>query len=145
MTTVVRSAISSESARAQQRLVHRVEMRSRLVQDQDRRVLEEGAGDRHPLALAARKPRTALAYPGLQPLRQRGDEALQCRAADRLCELGLGRVRAGDQDVGAERVVEEVGVLRHQRDAGAELIEGPLAHIRAVEADRALRRVPEAL
>ena len=34
-------------------LVHRVEMRGRLVQDQDRRVLEEGAGDGDALALAA--------------------------------------------------------------------------------------------
>ena len=120
-----------ESA-AQQRLVHRVEMRGRLVQDQDRRVLEEGPGDRHALALPAGKLRAPLAHAGLQPLRQCRDEILQSRAADRLCEFGCGRVRPGDEDVGAERVVKEVGVLRHERDAGAERVERPTAHVLSI-------------
>ena len=38
-----------------------VEARGRLVQDQDRRIGQEGARDRHPLALAARQLDAALA------------------------------------------------------------------------------------
>ena len=111
---------------AEHGLVHRIEMRGRLVQDQNRRVLEDGAGDGDALALAAGEPRAAFADARLQPLRQGGHEVVQCRAADRLRQRGLGRIRPGDEDVGAEGVVEEVGVLRHQGDAGAESVERPL-------------------
>ena len=49
-----------------QRLLHQplgfgVERRGRLVEDQDRRVLQERPRDRQPLPLAARQPLAALA------------------------------------------------------------------------------------
>ena len=52
--------------------VLRVDRRRRLVEDQDRRVLEERARDGDALALAAGELRAALAELGLVALRQRG-------------------------------------------------------------------------
>ena len=49
----------------------RVDRRGRLVEDQDRRVLEERARDRDPLPLAAGQLRAALAEQRVVPLRQR--------------------------------------------------------------------------
>src|SRR5215218_6134980 len=48
-----------------------------LVEDQDRRVLDDGAGDRQPLALATGELDPALADQRLVPLRQRGHEAVE--------------------------------------------------------------------
>ena len=65
ITSVVRPRI-----RLRERLLHQplglgVERRGGLVQDQDRRVLQDRAGDRDPLALAAGEPAAALADHGV--------------------------------------------------------------------------------
>ena len=44
-----------------------VDVRGRLVEDQDARIGEQGARDRDQLALAGREPRAALAHLVLQP------------------------------------------------------------------------------
>jgi hypothetical protein len=55
-------------------LGRRVEVGRRLVQDQDRRVLEEGAGDGHPLALAAAQLEAVVPDQRVEPPRERADE-----------------------------------------------------------------------
>ena len=80
MTTRGAVARSTSSARAHRLLAHRVEVRRRLVEDQDRRVLEERAGDRHALALAARELRAALAHDRVEAVRQRRHELAERRA-----------------------------------------------------------------
>jgi hypothetical protein len=104
---------------ARQRLLYEalglvVERRGGLVQDEDGRVLEDGAGDGHALALAARQARATVAHDGVVAVRQRLDEV-----------VGVGRVGSGDDllgrglqpavaDVLAHRAAEERGLLRHQ-------------------------------
>ena len=46
--------------------------------------------------------------------------------------------------IGAQCVVEQIGVLRDEGDATAQVVELELAQIAAVERDAAVRRVPEA-
>ena len=58
-----------------------VERAGGLVEDQDRRVLQQRAGDRHALLLAARELQPALADHRFIALRQRGDEVVDRRAA----------------------------------------------------------------
>ena len=101
MTTVVRSRESTSSARAHRLLAHRVEVRRRLVQDQDRRVLQEGARDGHALALAARELRAALAHDGVEPVGQRGHEVVERGLLDRRRELLRAGPRPREQDVAA--------------------------------------------
>ena len=73
-----RQAVGDQERRAAghqplQRLLHLrlalgVERAGRLVEQQDRRVLQEGAGDGDPLALAAGQPRAGLADQGVVAL-----------------------------------------------------------------------------
>src|SRR5262245_48924656 len=57
----------------------RVEMRGRLVQDQDRGIREQRPRDRQPLALTAREPVAFLADRRVQPLGQRVDPVVEMR------------------------------------------------------------------
>ena len=69
------------------RLADRVEMRGRFVEDQHRRVLEEGAGDRDALALSAGELHAALADAGVEPVGQARDEVAERGALDGLRDL----------------------------------------------------------
>ena len=60
---------------------------------------------------------------------------------ERLAQLGVGRVGSRETQVGADRVVEEVRVLRHETDRGVHRLEREVAHVVAVDAHRALHRV----
>ena len=117
MTSVVRSRVRRVERAAHRRLAHRVEMRGRLVEDQHRRVLQERAGDGHALALAARELRAALAHHRVEPVGQRRRRSRAARRARwRAASAAVVGVGPREQDVGAQRVVEQVGVLRDQRD-----------------------------
>jgi hypothetical protein len=61
MTSVVRPARGVAQRRLDLLLGAGVERAGRLVQDQDARVLQQGARDRHALLLAARELQAALA------------------------------------------------------------------------------------
>ena len=65
MTSVVRSAETSAQARLDLLLGLGVERRGRLVEQQDARVLQDGAGDRDALLLAAGELQAALADHGV--------------------------------------------------------------------------------
>ena len=69
-----------------ERLLHEqlrfgVERGGRLVEDQNRRVLQQRARDRDPLALAAREPLAALADRRVVAVRQRRDEVVRVGGA----------------------------------------------------------------
>ena len=119
-------------------------MRRRLVEDQDRRVLEERPRDGHALALAARELQATLAHHGVGALRQRLDQVTERRAVERRTQLGVGRGRAREQHVGAERVVEEVRVLSDERDLTPEIVELPRPHVVTGQPDLARVAIPEA-
>ena len=61
MTSVVLAARNRSQLGLDRAFVGRVERRGGLVEDQDRRVLEQRARDRHALLLAARELEAALA------------------------------------------------------------------------------------
>jgi hypothetical protein len=74
-----------------ERLLHQplafgVERAGRLVEQQDRRVAQQRAGDRDALALPAREPRPALAEEGVEPCgsARRKSSALAARAASQI-------------------------------------------------------------
>ncbi len=83
------------------RLADGVEMRGGLVEDQHRRVFEERARDGDALPLAAGQLHAALAYAGVEPRRQRGDELAERRALEGLHDLGFAGARFSERDVGA--------------------------------------------
>ena len=69
MTSVVRPSISRSSASCTSRSLSASSARGRLVEQQDRRIAQQRAGDGDALALAARQARAAFAEEGVEPLR----------------------------------------------------------------------------
>ena len=94
MMKVVRPAIASLQAGLDRRLGGRVDRGGGVVEDQDPRVGEQGAGDRDPLALAAGEGQAALADPGLVAVGQLADEAVGLGPPRRRFDLLQRRLRA---------------------------------------------------
>ena len=139
MTSVVRPA-----RQPLQRLLHRalalgVERAGRLVEQQDRRVAQDRAGDREALALAAGEHHAALADLGVVALRQPGDELVRRGGAGRRLDLGVAGLRPAEADVLARRGGEDHRLLRHQRDCAAQVGARQLAQVDAVERRRGRR------
>jgi hypothetical protein len=93
-----------------------VERRGRLVEDEDARALQDGAGNRKTLLLATGELEPALADQGCVAVRQGVDEALQRGGGGRGIHLRRARIRAGERDVLADHVVEQDRLLRHHGD-----------------------------
>ena len=126
------------------RLADGVEMRGCFVEDQGRRVLQKGARDRDPLALPARELHATFPDFGVEALRQARDKFRERRLVERLSDRRLIGIGAGERDIGAQRVIEEIGILRHERDAAAQMIEFEFRQIDPVDQDVPLHRIPEA-
>src|SRR5262249_50757416 len=71
-----------------------VECTGRLVEEQDRRPLEDCPRDSDTLLLSPRQLEAALAYHGTVTLGQHADETVDLRQARRLAHLLVGCVRA---------------------------------------------------
>ena len=121
-----------------------VERAGRLVEEQDRRVLEDRPGDRDALALAARQPRAAVADDRVVAVGQRADEVVGVGRPGRGDDLGLGRVEPAVQDVLADRAAEQRRLLGDQADLAAQAGHGHVADVDAVDPDRARRSRPTA-
>ena len=85
MTSVVRPSRDALQRVLDLALGEAVERRGRLVEHQDRRPLQDRAGDGDALLLAARQFEPALADLRVVAHRQRADEAVDLRALRRLC------------------------------------------------------------
>ena len=119
-----------------------IEHRGGFVQHQDRRVLQQGAGQRDALALAAGEPDALVADHGVIALRQAADEIVRLRGARR----GGDRLRVGIDaavgDVVTHGAVEQQHVLLHHADARAQALQRDAGDVDAVDADAAVRRAP---
>ena len=121
-----------------------VEGARRLVQHQDRRVLQDGARDPHPLLLAARQLQPALAHLGVVAMGQAEDEVVDRRRPGGLLHLRPRRPLPAIGDVVADGVVEQHRVLGNHADRRAQAALGDVAQILAVDQHRAAGRVVEA-
>ena len=90
-----------------------------LVKHIDRRVVQQGAGHAHALALAARKVGAALVNHHVEPAvgLHKGRHA---RAVERAQKLGIGGVGLGEQQVVAQGAGKQVAVGGHQGDGAHE-------------------------
>jgi len=133
-----------------QRVLHdtlalRVKRARRLVQKKDLRVLHDGAGNRNALLLTARKLDAALAEHRVVALGQSLDERVGVRRAGRLLDLLHARVRATVRNVVSHAHVEQHGLLGHQANLRAHVLQVEVAHILSVDQDLATKDVVEAL
>ena len=126
------------------RLVLRIDRRQRLVQQQDRRVAQQRAGDGDALALAAGEADAALADHRVVALRQAGDEAVGVGRPRSGFHLGVARAGLAEADVLRRRAVEEIGVLVDHAEARPERGAVERAQVAAAEQDAPRLRVVEA-
>nr|GEU28155.1 hypothetical protein [Tanacetum cinerariifolium] len=85
----------------------RVERRRGLVEDQDRRILEQGAGNRHALLFAARQFQSPLADHGVVTVGQALDEIVDRRRACDRHDVVMRGARFAVGDVVRDGVVEQ--------------------------------------
>jgi hypothetical protein len=107
-----------------------VERGGGLVEDQDRRVLEDGAGDGDALLLAAGELEAALADHRVIAARQGGDEVVDAGGAGGGLDLAACGAVAPIGDVVADGVVEQHRVLGHHADGGAQRVLVDIADVR---------------
>jgi len=121
-----------------------VQGRGGLVQNQDARILEHHTRDGEALLLAAGELQAAVAHLGVVAVRLAHDEIVDvCDAAGGL-KLLLRGVHLGIEQIVADRVVEEVGLLRHNADVAAQKAEVIAFYIDVVDADGAAGNIVEA-
>ena len=110
-----------------------VERGGGLVEDEDGRVLEQGARDGDALPLPAGEPAPPLADHGVVAARQVEDEVVGEGRARRRLDARLVHVVEAVGDVGAHGVVEEHRLLGHEADLLAQARERDLADVHAVD------------
>mmetsp|Transcript_9109 Transcript_9109/g.27042 ORF Transcript_9109/g.27042 Transcript_9109/m.27042 type:complete len:505 (+) Transcript_9109:155-1669(+) len=134
----------------QRRLHHplpgRIQRRRRLVQQQHRRLANDGASNRHPLLLAARKHASAETHlRGVAVGKAVHHKAVRVRRPRRLLDLVLRGALLAVANVLGDGALEEHRLLPHQPKVGAEPAQVERADVDTVEGDRAALRVVEAL
>mmetsp|Transcript_25811 Transcript_25811/g.85022 ORF Transcript_25811/g.85022 Transcript_25811/m.85022 type:complete len:230 (+) Transcript_25811:3777-4466(+) len=134
----------------QRRLHHplpgRIQRRRRLVQQQHRRLANDGASNRHPLLLAARKHASAEAHLRAVAVGEAvHHKAVRVRRPRRLLDLVLRGALLAVANVLRDGALEEHRLLPHQPKLGAEPAQVERADVDTVEGDRAALRVVEAL
>ncbi len=97
-------------------LVAGIQGRSGFVKNQNRRILQQGPSDGHPLLFAARELEATLTDHGLIPFWRGADEIVDARSPSRLFHLLAAGPGATVGDVVEHGVVEQHRVLRHDAD-----------------------------
>ena len=102
------------------RLGHRVERAGGFVENEDRRVFQQCAGDGEALALAAGQEPAALADPRFKAVRVAVDEIERLCPRSGFAQFRVGRVRLADPQVFADRTVEQKRLLKHDANVAAQ-------------------------
>ena len=115
-----------------------------LIEDQQERVGEEGAGDSEPLALSPRELHPPLPDLGRVALGEVEDKVVGVGALGGFLQRFGARRTVAVAQVLRDRPIEEKRLLRHIGDPAAQRLLGDTFNVRAPDANRAGGRVPEA-
>ncbi len=108
------------------------------------RVHEQGAGDGQALLLAAAERGAAFADGRFVAFGEVHDEVVRRRRFGGGNNLLFAGVRTAEGDVVANGAAEKRGLLQNDADLGAQAVDGHVAHVVAVDRDRAIADVIEA-
>ena len=122
-----------------------VESRGRFVQHEDRRIADNSACDRKPLALAARQGDAVFADQRVVAVYLRTDEIIRLRLPGRQLDLFVRGVGAAVPYIVADRPLEQVGLLRDISDGVAQRLCRDGRNILPVDRDHAAIEIVEAL
>ena len=114
-------------------LVFCIECARGLVEQQDRRILQDGTCNGKPLALAARQRDAALTQAGLIAFWQSANEGIGLGGLGGGLDVGHACIRGAIGDVGGNGVGKERDILRHESNALAQHVKIGLAHIDPVD------------
>jgi hypothetical protein len=121
-----------------------VHVRRGLVEDQQPRVGDQGAGERDQLALARRQLRPALSHLGVIAVLQSRHELVGAHRLGRGGDLVLGGVGAPERDVVGDRAGEQEALLGHHAQLRAQRRRAHVAQVMAVDRHAPLGGVVEA-
>ena len=110
-----------------------VKRTGRLVQNEDRRVLEEHTRDAKTLFLTARQTHAALADDSIVALLHRHDVIMDVGALGGFDDLVLGSVESAIEDVVTDAGVKEVDVLLYDADIAAKRLQRDVVDVLAVD------------
>ena len=99
-----------------------VEMLTRLVEHHDRKIGEQPPGERQALPLASRQTGAVCAHTGVQVLGEGLDPIEEAYPGKDAAYLVIFGVRAGEQEVFAQRGVEHVRPLLDQPDCPSDVL-----------------------
>src|ERR1700730_1347970 len=117
-----------------------IERARRLVEQQDRRVAQNGAGDRKALTLPAREAHAFLAEKGSEAAWQGIKELGRMRRLGGGADPPLCAPRSAEADILPRIGAEDHRILRHQSDAVAHLGRIGGAQIDPIDTHRAIMR-----
>ena len=141
-----------EGARAdllRQALQHRG-LRARIhgaggfIEDQHRRLADQGARDGHRLALPPRQAFAPLAQAHAVALRVLSNEVVHARHLRRVQHLGVGGVVRAQGDVLPHRAAQQPHILQHHAQGAPQVGRVQLAHVHAVDQHRTGVRLVQA-
>ena len=115
-----------------------------FVEDQDRRVTQQGASECDSLTLASRKSMAAITNVGLQPVGQLSREVGHAGVFRGLFDLGSRRSRATVGDVVGDSPIKEERLLCDDANLGTQVTQTGLAQINAIQANGSRLRVVKA-
>ena len=124
-------------------LALRVERRRRLVENEDRRVLEQRACHADPLLFADTQAHAAFAHFGVTALRQVGDELIAVGGPAGGHDLRFAGARLPVEQVLAYGSVEEKRLLRDDSNLRTQRFERELPDVSSVDGDAAPVRFVE--
>ena len=120
-----------------------VDVRGRLVQNQDARVGEQHTRERDELALPGGQGRAALLHRGVVAIRQLHDELVRVHGLRRRLDLLVGGVELAVADVVTYVAGEDERVLQHHAHLPAQRFKRHVAHVVAINGHRTFRHVVE--
>ena len=121
--------------------VFRIERRRRLIENDDRRVLQDRPGDADPLALTAGKPRTEWTHPGLVTEFETHDRVVNDSGSGGSLHLRIGCHRPADADVVRNGFIKQQGRLEDRGDHCGERPAVDSADILAADQDSSAVRL----
>lgn len=121
--------------------VFRIERRRRLIENDDRRVLQDRPGDADPLALTAGKPRTEWTHPGLVTEFETHDRVVNGSGSGGSLHLRIGCHRPADADVVRNGFIKQQGLLEDRGDHCGERPAVDSADILAADQDSSAVRL----
>ena len=126
------------------RFILRVDACGSLVENDDGRILQHGAGDGDTLLFTPGQVAAAPAADGVVALIQLADEIIAPGSPGYRLDFRIGGVQTAHADVVPHRAVKEVVVLRYIGDLAVELFQRDFPQVHTAQGDRAARHIPEA-